>query len=233
MRLLALGTLLVAATASQAAAQVGFSSTPGAPDPGFAAQSQQMIVDFNGGLSAGVAFSGSYSILAGSVSGAAAPAGSSGFFAVPNVGGVSYGTAVIDFQGFLASQTLTSLSFYWGSIDSYNTLELLDEDLNVLGITGAANAFSIVGNDLYNPADGNQTSANTNRRVFLDLASTPTFRALRLTSTGRAFEIDDIAGTVVQASTVPEPATASMLMLGLGLLGVAGARRKHTARSTT
>jgi hypothetical protein len=211
MRAAFTGALLFLATATTASAQVTFSSTSGAPDQGFAPQ--QLLVNFNGGPYNGVSFSGDYSILPGSVSGAAAPAG-------VNVNGDANGTAVIDFQGFLATQSITSLSFYWGSIDTYNKLEVLDQNLNVINFTGGANAGFLTGADVATNADGNQTISDTNRRLFLDFSGASNFRALRLTSNGRAFEIDDIA------VSVPEPASFALLSAGMvGLFGVARRRR--------
>ncbi|MBL0940943.1 MAG: PEP-CTERM sorting domain-containing protein [Gemmatimonadaceae bacterium] len=227
MRSVLAGALLLAATATQADAQVSFSSVTGAPDPGYG--SQQLIVNFNNlnpASYSGITFSGSYSILAGSVSGAAAPAGvSSGFFAVPDVNSHSSGTAVINFSGFLATRSLTALSFYWGSIDTYNKLEFLDANGNAMAITGASNGTFLTGTDIIAGANGDQTIPSMNRRVFFDLSQTSGFTSLRVTSDGRAFEIDDIAGNY---TTVPEP--ASLALLSVGVLGLAGVARKRKTR---
>ncbi len=227
MRLLLVGALLLATTASQAAAQITVNSTPAiaSGDPGFAGES--LIVDFDNPTPAGITLSGSYTIGAGLVSGFRAPpfGVTNNYFATPNVAGASSGTATIDFSGYLGSLRVNSLSFYWGSIDTYNTLD-------VLGVGGTVLA-SIGGSSVINPADGNQFSGATNRRLFLTFAGDDAldFRALRFTSNGRAFEIDNIAGSFAERATVPEPATASMLAFGLAVLGAAGARRKRTARS--
>jgi hypothetical protein len=229
MRSALVGAILLAATASQASAQVSFSSQTGAPDPGYG--SQQLLVNFNNlnpGSYPGIAFSGNYAILAGSVSGAAAPAGvNTGFFAVPNPNGSANGTAVIDFSGFLASKSLKSLSFYWGSIDGYNSLRLLDAAGNAIAMNiGNGTSTVLTGTNVIAQANGNQTAPSTNRRLFLDLSTTPTFAKLELTSNGRAFEIDDIAG---EMATVPEP--TSMALLGAGLVGLAGVARRRNRRS--
>jgi len=229
MRTVLIGALLFAATASPAAAQVTFTSTAGVPDAGYG--SQTLIANFNLGTGTqscprlsyqGLSFTGSCAIYrAPGVGGvAAAPAGvtTGGFFAA------SPGTpTIIDFTSYVGAQTFTALSFYWGSIDSYNKLELLDVNGNPLTITGFGSF--IEGSDVtVGAANGDQVVQRTNRRLFLDLSATPTFRKLRLTSTSPAFEIDDIAGTL---TTVPEPATVSVLALGLVALGAAVVRRKR------
>lgn len=205
-------TMLLGATAAQA---VTFYTVPGAPDPG-AAAGESVLVDFEGTDPA--TFSGSYTILTGNVGGAAAPAGdATNYFAVPDVNLPTPGVATIDFSGYLSSnRDFRSLSFYWGSVDQYNTLEVLRGDGSVL--------FTLVGNQISNPANGNQSIAETNQRVFLRFANGEDASALRFTSTERAFEIDDIAG-----SAVPEPQTWALLLAGFGMVGHAVRRRRQLA----
>ncbi len=237
MKSFAFGAVLLALTASTAGAQVGYQSFAG--DPGLNSpplpMPQSLLLDFNGAdpvadaLVDGVSFSGSFSFQTGLLPGLAAPpAGvTSKYFATPASGGQSSsGSAIIDFQGFLQTQIINSLSFYWGSIDRYNKLEVLDSDLNTIQFDGGLNF--ITGLNVAVPdANGNQFVNGTNRRLYLDLAGVDNFRALKLTSTSRAFEIDDVAVNSIGRATVPEPATASVLALGLALLGAAGARRKR------
>ncbi len=97
---------------------------------------------------------------------------------------------------------------WWGSVDTYNTLTFLYNGSVVETITGAAIPTSHY---------GVQTDPTANLYVnFLDL---PLFNSFTMTSSNYAFEADNIA-----VGKVPEPTT--LLLFGLGLLGLAGLRRR-------
>lgn len=105
------------------------------------------------------------------------------------------------------NQTYNYLGLWWGSIDTYNAVFFYD------GVPVA----NFTGTDATNDPDGSWTGDWANRYVnFLDL---PAFNSVRLQSDGVAMEIDNLA-----VANVPEPAT--MLTLGLALLGLAGLKRK-------
>lgn len=197
------------------AGAVTFLTLPGAPDLG--APGQVVVVDFDSPIAAGYSWSGGLAIGVGSSSNAAAPAGTA---IGTNYGYVS--SSLNPNTATLTTPDLKSISFYWGSIDSYNKLEVLDDGGNVLltlfGNTPGVGVPPIIGHQ------GNQAN---NRRLFLHAEGGETIGGLRFTSTGVAFEFDTIT-----AGAVPEPATWAMLLAGFGMVGLASRRRRTLERVT-
>jgi hypothetical protein len=140
----------------------------------------------------------------------AQPFGSTGYYYA--VGPSTSSTGTIDLSSF---GDISSISFIWGSVDSYNTLQFLDASMNVLA--------SFSGNDIINPADGNRTDAATNPLVTFDLTGSDVgnFTYLRLLSSGNSFEIDNL-----WIGAVPEPASWALMLLGFAGIGVAMRRRR-------
>ncbi len=207
--------LSLLALAGAPAAAVTFTSTPGAPDPGLA-KGQSLLVSFDVANAAGVRDSSRGNVItaAGSRGGVrAAPAGI-GNSVYRSIG--AGGESVFDFSGFTRGQGLLNLSVYWGSIDKYNFVDLLDvTGRNIYTIGGAA--FPL--------ANGNQTASATNRRVFFDFRPEEKVTAVRFRSDGEAFEFDNIGGTAV----VPEPEDWALLIIGFALIGMMARRRTRAA----
>lgn len=205
-RRLLVGAALLA-TAASAQATIAISSiTPGTtnysgPTPTY---------DFNS--SAGTPSISGGTVVSGTTGNHAQPLGSTGgYYAV----GPSDGNpGVIDLS---AIGNITSLSFIWGSVDTYNTLQFLDASNNVLA--------SFSGSNIWLPANGDQSNPNTNPLVAFELTGSDVgaFTSLRLTSSSNAFEIDNLAIN----SGVPEPATWAMMLVGFVGIGF-GLRRQRS-----
>jgi PEP-CTERM motif len=156
-------------------------------------------------------------VVTGTAGGHAQPYGSAGSYYSVGTSDTQPGT--IDLSSF---GNINTLSFLWGSVDSYNVLDFLAAD----GTTVLAH---FTGNDIFDPASGNQTDPNTNPVVtfLLNGGSESSFTYLRLTTnpSANAFEIDNLAVN----PAVPEPATWAMMLLGFGGIGIAMRRRRTTA----
>lgn len=149
-------------------------------------------------------------IFTGSTPGVRAqPFGSTGGYA--SVGPTDGSPGVFDLSDL---GSIEKISFIWGSVDSYNTLQLLGAGDSIL--------FTIVGNQIVDPANGDQSDPTTNPLVTLQLtgAHIGTVTALRFSSSQNAFEFDNLA------IGVPEPASWAMMIGGFGLVGAAARRRK-------
>lgn len=143
----------------------------------------------------------------------AQPFGSTGNYY--SVGPSTSSPGTIDLSVFT---DIASISILWGSVDTYNTLEFVDALGNPLA--------TFVGNDIFNPANGDQTDPNTNPVVTFLLSGTDMsdVAGLRLSSSQNAFEVDNLA-----INAVPEPGTWAMMLLGFGAIGFAIRRRRAPA----
>jgi hypothetical protein len=109
-----------------------------------------------------------------------------------------------------------SVSFYLGSIDFYNTI-------NILSTTGATIA-SYTGTQLTAPlpADGSQPLPQTNRRItFSRSAGDAQIGGVQFLSSQNAAEVDNVV------FAVPEPSTWMFMLAGFGVVGFAMRSRRR------
>mgnify|MGYP002779053225 FL=1 len=81
--------------------------------------------------------------------------------------------------------------------------------------------LSFTGSFFAAPANGNQTAADTNRRVTFGFTGQEAVKQVVFKSSQNAFEYDTLA-----IAGIPEPTTWAMMILGFGLIGGAMRSRK-------
>ena len=151
------------------------------------------------------------SIVTGNVTGQhAQPFGSTGKYW--SVGSTDGSPGILDLTGFSSIQ---SISFIWGSVDAYNGIDVLANDLTTV-------LFSFTGIDAAVNPNGNQANPITNPLATLTFsgADISLVGGLRLTSSQNAFEVDNLS-----VAGVPEPASWAMMLAGFGMIGGALRRR--------
>jgi len=168
------------------------------------------VIDFDSAIPA--SFTPSYngaSVVNGDLNGQyAQPAFSNGsdYLAVSQGGSATLTSTGLGYQ---------SLSFFIGSIDTFNTVE-------VLSTTGELIA-SYAGSAFTSTPDGNQTLATTNRRVTITREATDALiGGVRFLSDGPALEVDNVV------FAVPEPSTWALMPLGFGMVGTATRYRRRS-----
>ncbi|WP_445192471.1 PEPxxWA-CTERM sorting domain-containing protein [Sphingomonas sp. Tas61C01] len=132
--------------------------------------------------------------------------------------GSAYLAVLANGSATLLSHTGYSLvSFYLGSIDSFNKVEILGTAGQVIS--------SYSGADFVVPANGNQTLPQTNRRITYTIGKGDAMiGGIRFTSKQNAAEIDNVV------FAVPEPSTWAMMLVGFGMMGLAmRSRQRKTA----
>ncbi len=202
-------TMLAASLAAAPAAAVTFVTSPGSSSS-FAAPAGT-VVDFNGGtVAAGFTLTGTnYGLVTGSVANSyAQPAFSDGsaFLAVG-----AGGAATLQ-----STASYSSVSIFVGSIDTYNTVEVLSASGTVLA--------TFTGADFTANANGDTSAPSTNRRVTFFAQAGESISGLRFLSTRPAFEVDNVV------FAVPEPSTWMMMLVGFSLVGQATRLRRRKVR---
>ena len=192
-----LGMAAVLGVASAANAMTIVASTNG-PDTGIPA-GQHLITDF----STAAGLSGNYQLETGSISGQ---------YAAPFQDTTQYLNVFGGNTASLAiSPALKAISFYWGSIDTYNTVSFFSGSNLVASFSGAQIPSA--------PADGSQGNGLNNRRVTFNFGGAP-ITDVDFSSGQNSFELDTVSGVV------PEPATWALLLVGMGMTGATMRRRR-------
>jgi len=197
-----------------------------------------------GGIGVTSSGSSAFAITQGSVSGvAAAPANDSTCFGfTPAQGGPLPAWVAIDYSNLLAffnssfggTWRIDYLGFYWGSVDNYNDFMFYDTSINGIqgfnpfAAEGNTNPFTsmLTGSNLLSElggTTGNQQDPRSNAYVNIEFAPDESFTSLAIRTSGVAGEFDNI---VVRVSQVSVPTPATLGLLGLGLVGIAGLRRR-------
>lgn len=203
--LLALAALGGVATSANAA--VTISAVPGSPP-----YAGPFTYDFDPD-GAGLVSGGQ--ITNGFISGEEAqPFGSTGDYWT--VGPTDGSPARLDLSSWAA---IGSISFLWGSVDSFNSLQVIAKD----GVTALGPLFT--GANVALPPNGDQDDLATNPIVTLTFSGADQTDVgwLELASSSNAFETDNYVITAV-----PEPGTWLLMLLGFGLVG--GALRASKKR---
>jgi hypothetical protein len=123
---------------------------------------------------------------------------------------------------FLPSLTIDRFGFYWGSVDSYNTVVINFANSTSLSVTPPS------------PANGQQASTQTNG--YWDITGNLAITSVVFgTGNTNAFETDNfyVFPTINgNTGTTPLPAALPLFASGLGALGLFGWRRKRKTAPT-
>lgn len=175
------------------------------------ASSQALTIDFDSPLPAGVVLGtqtgDSYIVTDQSLGSFYAPPSpqSGNYYATYNANNpYAPSTSTISLGGVYKSG-----SFTWGSVDGYNTLQLL--------LNGVVQR-TITGDQVLNPANGNQGQSGT---ITYSFAPGAAFDSIKFSTGTNAFEVDNIK----LSTSVPDGGTTAVL-LGLAMISLVAIRSK-------
>ncbi|APX65835.1 hypothetical protein AV944_08295 [Sphingomonas sp. LK11] len=219
-KMMAMAGVMAGALIATAAHAGTLSSTPGNVVP----TNPSVLIDFDGTngnttYSSGFSLSGTAVLTTGSANGYSRPMGDTTQYLMVNGGKTAeLRTKDNSYDGF---------GLYWGSIDSFNTLEVLGAAGNVLK--------TITGLDVISPTADvpgtyyNDPSLNRYVTYTLDSLTGERIAGLRFSSGDTAFELDNVTFFGGKPTSVPEPATLTLFGAGIGGLIAASRRRRKKA----
>ncbi|WP_314374251.1 PEP-CTERM sorting domain-containing protein [Sphingomonas paucimobilis] len=120
-----------------------------------------------------------------------------------------------------------SVSLYWGSADTFNTLNVLDTANRIIKTISGLDFAAPGANNSFN--DYNNPKYNQYVTYTLDSLTGARIGGLQFLSTGTAFELDNVAFFNSHPTSVPEPATLTLFGAGIGGLIAASRRRRKKA----
>jgi hypothetical protein len=122
----------------------------------------------------------------------------------------------------VSGPTVNEVSFYWGSIDAYNTITFFDSD---------GHSYSFTGVDVSpKSATGCQGDPACNGLVTFADKTGGSITGFQLTSSANSFEADNFSAVKATfEGGVPEPSTWMMMILGFAGVGFAAYRKKGRA----
>ena len=209
-----LAAVVLASAASAYSATITIGGTPSGTSGYTSSYSGASITTFDSGVvPSNFTITGSGAIVSGTSSSIGTPpAGDSTPFLTTGTGSVmmSFAAAPIDYLGF-----------YWGSVDSYNSIALTETNGTIETFTGSS--LGPLGVGIHG---GHSAYVN----FFADAGTD--WSSVKLSSSQNAFEIDNLATASASVlASAPEPASIATVGLGIGLalLGIAR-RRKLAAR---
>ena len=155
---------------------------------------------------------------------AAAPAGDGTCYAYgPTQGGALPDKVTINYSGLLAQLGASSLNYfglYYGSIDTFNDLTFYNANGGVIAkVTGTSLISQFKG------TSGNQTADSSNIYVNLFFDPSEQFTSFAFSTSGIAFEMDNLAVGVNVARKLPEPSSLALVGLAMGAIVVARRRK--------
>jgi hypothetical protein len=116
----------------------------------------------------------------------------------------------------------TKFGFYWGSIDSYNSVAFFNDGVQVFSLSGSGVPGA-------NPSANNSSAATRNRYVNFDFTGGSMFDQVVFRTTFRAFEVDNLA----LAGHAPELSTWAMMLIGFAGVGFVAYRRSRKVAAVT
>lgn len=158
---------------------------------------------------------------------AAAPANDDTYFAyTPELGGGTPASVIVPntaFDAYTPGLYIDYMGLYFGSIDTYNSLEFYLLDGDVITLTGTEILSNYYQGIDYS-GDWEASASNVYVNLDFDLLGGEVFTGFALMTNDVALELDNI---VTHVSPVPTPEPSTFILLGAGLLGLVAVGRKR------